>query len=161
LDGEVFLSAGQKFAAGRFQEGLSIYPLPLDPYLVALLHHLIPNWVIAGRMKSRAGSWIAQQSDFQNMRIIFNDAVVAFHTGREINFHQDGPTQLYLEVDGKDFSEIEPVALKKNMDLLVLCTRRRAGNELPRFRQYAEIREFSGNDRVVTIYGLKWLFPDR
>jgi hypothetical protein len=112
-------------------------------------------------LKSRAGLWIAQQSDFQNMRIFFNDAVVAFHTGREINFYRDGPTQLYLEVDDKDFSGIEPVALKKNIDLLVLYTRRRAGNELPRFRQYAEIREFSGNDRVVTIYGLKRLFPDR
>ncbi|MCU0592802.1 MAG: hypothetical protein MUC57_15175 [Desulfobacterales bacterium] len=52
LDGEVFLSAARKFAEGRFQEGLSIYSLPLYPYLITLLHDLIPDWVIAGRLVS-------------------------------------------------------------------------------------------------------------
>ena len=35
-----------------YREGLAIYPMPLYPYLISLVHKLIPNWVLAGRLIS-------------------------------------------------------------------------------------------------------------
>jgi hypothetical protein len=52
FDGEIYISAARKYAAGMYREGLAIYPMPLYPYLISLLHRIIPNWVLAGRLIS-------------------------------------------------------------------------------------------------------------
>jgi 4-amino-4-deoxy-L-arabinose transferase-like glycosyltransferase len=52
FDGEVYISAARKFAAGMYREGLTIYPMPFYPYLISLLHRIIPNWILAGRLIS-------------------------------------------------------------------------------------------------------------
>jgi hypothetical protein len=52
FDGEVYISAARKFAAGMYREGLTIYPMPIYPYLIALMHRIIPNWISAGRLIS-------------------------------------------------------------------------------------------------------------
>jgi hypothetical protein len=51
-DGEVYISAASKFAVGMYKEGLAIYPMPLYPYLISLMHRVIPDWVLAGRLIS-------------------------------------------------------------------------------------------------------------
>ncbi len=51
-DGLLYISAAQEFAAGHFKEGLSIYPMPFYPILIAMIHFLIPDWVAAGRILS-------------------------------------------------------------------------------------------------------------
>jgi 4-amino-4-deoxy-L-arabinose transferase-like glycosyltransferase len=51
-DGIRYLSAAQQFAAGHFREGMVIYPMPLYPLLIAAVHFLIPNWVLAARLIS-------------------------------------------------------------------------------------------------------------
>jgi 4-amino-4-deoxy-L-arabinose transferase-like glycosyltransferase len=52
FDGEIYISAARKYAAGMYREGLAIYPMPLYPYLISLIHRLIPNWILAGRLIS-------------------------------------------------------------------------------------------------------------
>ena len=52
FDGEVYISAARKYAAGMYREGLAIYPMPLYPYLISLTHRIIPNWILAGRLIS-------------------------------------------------------------------------------------------------------------
>jgi len=52
FDGEIYIAAARKYAAGMYREGLAIYPMPLYPYLISLIHRIIPNWVLAGRLIS-------------------------------------------------------------------------------------------------------------
>ena len=52
FDGEIYIAAARKYAAGMYREGLAIYPMPLYPYLISLMHKIIPNWVLAGRLIS-------------------------------------------------------------------------------------------------------------
>jgi hypothetical protein len=52
FDGEIYIAAARKYAAGMYREGLAIYPMPLYPYLISLMHRIIPNWVLAGRLIS-------------------------------------------------------------------------------------------------------------
>ena len=51
-DGLLYIAAAQKFAEGHFSEGISIYPMPFYPLLIAIVHFLIPDWVTAGRIIS-------------------------------------------------------------------------------------------------------------
>ncbi len=52
FDGEIYIAAARKYAEGMYREGLAIYPMPLYPYLIALVHRIIPNWILAGRLIS-------------------------------------------------------------------------------------------------------------
>ncbi|MBI5578641.1 MAG: glycosyltransferase family 39 protein [Deltaproteobacteria bacterium] len=52
FDGEIYIAAARKFGVGMYREGLAIYPMPLFPYLISLIHKIIPNWVLAGRLIS-------------------------------------------------------------------------------------------------------------
>ena len=80
-------------------------------------------------LKSRAGGWIGKQESLQSLKIIFSDPVVAFYTGREIDFQGGGDTVLYLDPDDKNFSKAEQVALEKNADMIVIYARRESRKE--------------------------------
>ncbi len=41
-----------KFESGMYKEGLTIYTMPLYPFLISLMHQIISNWVLAGRLIS-------------------------------------------------------------------------------------------------------------
>ena len=51
-DGVHYISAAKQFAAWHVSEGLAIYPMPLYPFLIALVHFFIPDWVVAARLIS-------------------------------------------------------------------------------------------------------------
>jgi hypothetical protein len=51
-DGLLYISAAQQYAAGSFKAGLGLYPMPLYPLLIAIVHFIIPNWVVAARLIS-------------------------------------------------------------------------------------------------------------
>ena len=51
-DGLLYISAAQEFAKGHFKEGLSVFPMPFYPLLIATVHFLIPDWTLAARMIS-------------------------------------------------------------------------------------------------------------
>ncbi len=51
-DGILYIAAAQEFATGHFSEGLALFPLPLYPYLLSVIHNFVPNWIIAARFIS-------------------------------------------------------------------------------------------------------------
>jgi 4-amino-4-deoxy-L-arabinose transferase-like glycosyltransferase len=51
-DGVFYITAAIKLAEGTFKEALTIYGMPLYPLLIALTHHVIPNWIAAARVIS-------------------------------------------------------------------------------------------------------------
>ena len=58
-DGLLYFSAAQEFASGNFKDGLSIYPMPLYPLLIACVHFVVHNWVLAARFLSSAALLMA------------------------------------------------------------------------------------------------------
>ena len=48
-DGAIYITAANLLANGHLQKSLTVYPMPFYPFLLALGHWLIPNWVIAGQ----------------------------------------------------------------------------------------------------------------
>ena len=55
-DGVLYIAAAQKFAAGYFREGSALHPMPAYSLLVALVHYLTPNWIVAARLVSLTSS---------------------------------------------------------------------------------------------------------
>jgi 4-amino-4-deoxy-L-arabinose transferase-like glycosyltransferase len=51
-DAVPYITSAQEFAAGHIKEGLTIFRMPFYPFLIALFHSIIPNWVVAGRLVS-------------------------------------------------------------------------------------------------------------
>jgi len=51
-DGALYISAAQQFSEGDFKEGLALYRMPLYPCLIAIVHLIIPHWVMAARLIS-------------------------------------------------------------------------------------------------------------
>ena len=51
-DGLQYISAAQQFASGHFKEGLSLYPMPLYPFMITTVHFLISDWVLVARLIS-------------------------------------------------------------------------------------------------------------
>ncbi|MBW1820487.1 MAG: glycosyltransferase family 39 protein [Deltaproteobacteria bacterium] len=51
-DGLLYISAAQHFASGYFKEGLVLYPMPLYPFLITIVHFIISDWVLAARLIS-------------------------------------------------------------------------------------------------------------
>lgn len=51
-DGLLYIAAAQKIAGGYFHEALQLYSMPLYPILIAGMHFIIPDWVVAARIIS-------------------------------------------------------------------------------------------------------------
>ncbi len=51
-DAMVYIAAAQKFSCGMFAEGIQHYPMPFYPLLLATLHLIVPDWILAGRLLS-------------------------------------------------------------------------------------------------------------
>ena len=51
-DAVQYITAAQEFAAGHFNDGLALYPMPFYPLLIVLVHKFIPHWIAAARLVS-------------------------------------------------------------------------------------------------------------
>jgi len=49
-DAVLYLAAAQKHADLLFHEGLRYYPMPFYPMLLALVHVVVPDWLLAGQL---------------------------------------------------------------------------------------------------------------
>ncbi len=47
-DGILYIAAAKHYSAGEFAKGLSLYPMPVYPILLALVHFIIPDWIVSG-----------------------------------------------------------------------------------------------------------------
>ena len=104
-------------------------------------------------LKSLAGKWIANNEGLKNLKIIFSDPGVAFHTEKEIAFHHDGDTIMLHQVpDDKHFSQIAQEALARKADVIVIYTRTERKNDIVDFEGYKEIKAFSDKNKLIKIY---------
>jgi hypothetical protein len=110
-------------------------------------------------LKSKAGSWVADQAEFAECKILFNDPVVAFYSGRDISFGGDGEILVYRDVDDRRFSKIESAALQAHADLIVVYLKAERQTSLHQLQHYFMLKEIEGRDRKVLIYGLRERFP--
>ena len=51
-DGVLYLQAAQMIAEGRLIQSLSLYPMPAYPILIALVHTVVPDWILAAKLLS-------------------------------------------------------------------------------------------------------------
>lgn len=51
-DGVLYINAAREFAQGNFCQGIQIYPMPFYPFLISLLHTIIPDWLKAAQTVS-------------------------------------------------------------------------------------------------------------
>ncbi|MDY0189375.1 MAG: glycosyltransferase family 39 protein [Desulfuromonas sp.] len=49
-DAATYIAAAQKHAHGLYSEGVSYYRMPFYPWLLSIVHVLIPNWIYAGQL---------------------------------------------------------------------------------------------------------------
>lgn len=110
-------------------------------------------------LKSRAGGWIANQPEFAQHKILFNDPVLAFHSGREISFGGEGETLVYSDIEDKRLAGIEAQALQAHFDVIALYLKADRQASLRPFEQYVMLKEFRYRDRTVLILGWRGKFP--
>ena len=103
-------------------------------------------------LKSRAGSWIAKYEDLRNLKIIFSDPGVKFHTGMEMTFAWDDNKILHQDPGDKNFSNIARAALENKADAIVIYSRVDRRADLADFKGYKEIREFNDKNKFIKIY---------
>jgi hypothetical protein len=103
-------------------------------------------------LKSRAGSWIAKHERLKNLKIIFSDPGVKFHTGMEMTFAWDDNKILHQDPGDKNFSNIAHVALDNKADVIVIYSRVDRTADLADFKGYKEIREFNDKNKFIKIY---------
>jgi Dolichyl-phosphate-mannose-protein mannosyltransferase len=51
-DGVLYLKAAQMIAEGHFHQSLLLYPMPAYPLLIALVHCVLPDWILSAKLIS-------------------------------------------------------------------------------------------------------------
>jgi hypothetical protein len=120
--------------------------------LVIPSHKLVRQVQKSDDLEMRAGAWLGAQQEFRNMKIISTDPRVAFYTGREVSYKENGDTQLYLKATEKNYEGIEQVAMENGIDLVVVSVLTEKRSLLPNFQPYKPVKEFVGRERSIIIY---------
>ena len=71
-DGASYIAAAQQLAAGNIHGSLQLYPMPAYPFLLALVHFVIPEWVLAARSIGIMALVLASFPLYGITRILFN-----------------------------------------------------------------------------------------
>ena len=103
-------------------------------------------------LKSRAGSWIAEQEGLRNLKIIFSDPGVKFHAGMKMDFSCDENKILHQSPDDKNFSNISQEALENKVDAIAIYSRTDRRKDIADFEGYKEIKEFNDKNKLIKIY---------
>ena len=91
----------------------------------------------------RAGKWIADIPEFQAARIITNDRRVPFYAAQGADF------DFFLS---SDFFYMEDMALKRELDLLIMKVPKKKENQTIRLKKFRKVKEFFGKKNIVIIY---------
>ena len=71
-DGVSYIAAAQQLAAGNIHDSLRLYPMPAYPFLLALAHFVIHDWVLAARTIGILSLVLASIPLYGITRILFN-----------------------------------------------------------------------------------------
>ena len=91
----------------------------------------------------KAGKWMADIPEFQTAKIMTNDRRVPFYAGRGVDF------DLHLS---SDFFHMEELALKRQLDLLIMKVPKKKENQTVRLKKFRKVKEFFGKKNIVIIY---------
>ena len=91
----------------------------------------------------KAGKWMADIPEFQTAKIMTNDRRVPFYAGRGVDF------DLHLS---SDFFHMEELAIKRQLDLLIMKVPKKKENQTIRLKKFRKIKEFFGKKNIVIIY---------
>jgi hypothetical protein len=110
-------------------------------------------------LASRTGSWIASNTEFSNLKIVYNDQIVKFHADLE-NRNQGGATSLlHLDPTDTNFSKLFHFANANKTDGIVVQGRGDGTALHSVFPGYKEIKEFSQKKKFVKIFILEAQAP--
>ncbi|MEA3240413.1 MAG: glycosyltransferase family 39 protein [Pseudomonadota bacterium] len=70
-DGIVYINAAREFSQGNFHQGIQIFPMPLYPLLISLLHYIIPDWLRAAQTISWLSITLTTIPLYQITKILF------------------------------------------------------------------------------------------
>ncbi len=51
-DGALYLICAQFISEGRFNKALGLFPYPFFPYMISIIHAIVPHWIISGYILS-------------------------------------------------------------------------------------------------------------
>ncbi len=71
-DGVLYIAAAKCFEEGHFQEGLALYPMPLYPLLITVVHYMVPNWILSARMISIVSITLVMFPLYFLIKLLFN-----------------------------------------------------------------------------------------
>jgi 4-amino-4-deoxy-L-arabinose transferase-like glycosyltransferase len=71
-DGVLYIAAARQIAAGNIEGALRLYPMPVYPLLLALVHFVIPDWIAAARIIGIAALTLAVIPLYGITAILFN-----------------------------------------------------------------------------------------
>jgi 4-amino-4-deoxy-L-arabinose transferase-like glycosyltransferase len=91
----------------------------------------------------RAGKWIADIPEFQAARIITNDRRVPFYAAQGADF------DFFLS---SDFFYMEDMALKRELDLLIMKVPKKKENQTVRLKKFRKVKKFFGKKNIIIIY---------
>ena len=57
-DAATYIAAADKYSQGLFSEGLKYYRMPFYPLLLATVHAIVPDWIVAGRILTVVPLWL-------------------------------------------------------------------------------------------------------
>ncbi len=57
-DAATYIAAAEKYSQGLFSEGLKYYRMPFYPLLLASVHTLVSDWIVAGRILTVVPLWL-------------------------------------------------------------------------------------------------------
>jgi len=103
-------------------------------------------------LKSQAASWIAMKHELKNLKIVFSDQVLKFHTELKNGIYGDRITILHHDPNDRDFSRIGRFATENKVDAIVIYCRNSRKNSISYFTNYKEIKEFNDRNKSIKIY---------
>ena len=71
-DGVLYITTAQLFSQGHFQEALARFSLPFYSFLIAVVHGLVPDWILAARLISMTALILAVIPLYRLTTALFN-----------------------------------------------------------------------------------------
>jgi 4-amino-4-deoxy-L-arabinose transferase-like glycosyltransferase len=100
----------------------------------------------------QAGTWLANEPELAEARIIATDPRIFYYAGRDYMLDKTGKNIRWINQGDETFSGLEQVALRKNMDVIVVLTDLGGEVALDDSQKYRKLKEFIGRNEKVDIY---------
>ncbi len=99
-------------------------------------------------LKKNTGDWLAQQEDFNDLRIVTNDPTIMLYSGRIFadEYKMVKTNYFGIEVVGKVILEVEP-------DVVVITISEKS--DAPNYSDYSIVKRFDGRKKSVFVYRKK------